>query len=148
MLTWFLVKCLVSYNHLQGKTLVLFTRVTSTLTLLSVMNSSMLVLVLGGICTCSFLCRSAQSLLSISQRFVVQDANRPAGCHHRSLKLWDDVSPLRSFFVFFLFKCSIIMSVAIYPYMPHSKRPNISETGLQSVSSTVDLERLLCKTWK
>lgn len=30
------------------------------------------------------------------------------------------------------------MSVAIYPYMPHSKRPNISETGLQSVSSTVD----------
>lgn len=52
------------------------------------------------------------------------------------------VRSVRFFWVFvmffFLFKCSIIMSVAIYPYMPHSKRPNISETGLQSVSSTVD----------
>lgn len=33
-----------------------------------------------------------------------------------------------------------------YPYMPHSKGVNISETGLQSVSSTGDLERLLCQT--
>lgn len=33
-----------------------------------------------------------------------------------------------------------------YPYMPHSKWANISETGLQSVSGTVDLEGLLCQT--
>lgn len=69
----------------KKKKLVLFTRVTSTLTLLSVMKSSLLVAVLGGFCTCSFLRRNAQSLFSISQRFVVQDANRPAGCHHCSL---------------------------------------------------------------
>ena len=42
--------------------LVLFTYITSTL-LLSVMRSSLLVVVLGGICTCSFLLRNAQSLV-------------------------------------------------------------------------------------
>lgn len=77
-----------------------------------------------------------------SQRFVVQDANRPAGCHHCSLQLWDDVSasPLRSVclaFVMFVLMFNNYVH-GDYPYMPHSKWANISETGLQSVSGTGD----------
>ena len=47
-LIFFLVKCPGSYNHLQGTKISLFTHITSTLTLLSVMKSSLLVVVLGG----------------------------------------------------------------------------------------------------
>lgn len=35
-----------------------------------------------------------------------------------------------------------------YPYAPNSNWANISETGPQSVSTTGDLQGLLCETWK
>lgn len=69
----FLVKCPGSYNHLQGTKISLFTHVTSTLTLLSVMKSSLLVVVLGGFCTCSFLRGNVSVLLMFF----------PAGCGSR-----------------------------------------------------------------
>lgn len=58
---------------------------------INIMISSLLVVVLAGICTCCFLRRDAESVLFkffflISQWFVVQDAKRPAGCHHCSLQ--------------------------------------------------------------
>lgn len=103
----------------KAQQLVLFTHMTSTLTMLSVMESSLLVVALGDIYTCSFLRRNAQSgFFFFPQRFVVQDANRPAGCHHCSVELWDDVSAsrLRSVFSGFrnvCFQCSILLSMVI-----------------------------------
>lgn len=61
MLTGFLVTCPGSYNHLQG-TKISFIYTYHLYINISAMESSLLVAVLGGICTCSFLRRNIQSL--------------------------------------------------------------------------------------
>lgn len=104
---------------------------------------------------------NAQSVFLFPSGFVVQDANRPAGCaftvaRSRVMMLVPVCSAqfLSLFFFFFLlslylFWMSISMSVGDYPYKPpHSNWANISETGPQSVSTTGGLRGLLCVTWK
>lgn len=108
------------------------------------MKSSLLVVVLGGICTCSFLRRNALSLFFFSPIglwFKMQTGQQVAITVACSCEMM--LVPVRSVFFFVMFVLMFNNYVhGDYPYMPHSKWANISETGPQSVSSTGDFRSI------
>lgn len=158
MLTWFLVKCPGSYNHLHGKTIsFIYTRhldiiVAFSYEILFVSSCFWVVFVHAS----SFV--EMLSLCFIFPNglwFKMQTGQQVAITVACSCEMM--LVPVCSVLIFFFFSfLAFVMFVLMfnnyvhgdYPYMPHSKRANISETGLQSVSGTDDLERLLCQTWK
>lgn len=117
--TWQKQKCFIYTYHLY----------------INIMTSSLLVIVLAGVCTCCFHL-SGFSVFSFFCLFLsgLWFKSKVAITVARSCEMM--LVPVRSFRFFLtfmiLFKCSVNCVHGDYPYKPQSITANISETGLQS----------------